>query len=221
MATNLITTGFKRTESVDMSLGLPVIVAARWVLVVSGIAFALWNANDLVELRVSVLLVIALAIANFFLHIEVTKKRPVDQRIVYGLSAADLGVVTAVLVSIGEFPATQFIYYLPALAAISVTFATSVTALFTAVTVLAYGGFSVIASTVPEFDTTDGRLSVLIAHVVVLVAVPFCGNVYWRLERDRRQRDAQQAETKAQIIKSADGTGNPTSIRIPVEAKDA
>ena len=221
MATNLITTGFKKTESADMMFGLPVIVAARWVLVVSGIAFALWNANNLVELQVSVLLVIALAVANFFLHIEVAKKRVIDQRIVYALSAADLTVVTAVIATAGKFPATQFIYYLPALAAISVTFATSVTALFTAVTMFAYGAFALMATSAPEFETTDARLSVLIAHLVVLVAVPFCGNVYWRLERDRRERDAEKAEEKARIIKSADGTGTPATRRIPVEVNDA
>ena len=223
MATNFWNATFREADETDMSHGLPVIIVARWALVVCGAVFALWNASDMIQLQVSVLAVIALAVANFFLHVEVAKKRQVDKRIIYGLSAADLVVVTAVLASGAEFPADPYVFYLPALAAIAVTFSTGITAAYTAATAFVYTMFSSVATAVEGAAGDESGIAALVAHIVVLVAVPFCGNVYWRLERDRRERSEQADEIKSEIINSGDrSTGAAATFgQRPVEAHDA
>ena len=58
-----------RSDSTDdLSHGQVVIVAARWILVLAGIFLALWNPAAMGELRIQIVLILALAVGNFYLH---------------------------------------------------------------------------------------------------------------------------------------------------------
>ncbi len=41
----------------DIRVGLPVIIYARWVLVIAGLGLSLWNSANFVEAQVSVLII--------------------------------------------------------------------------------------------------------------------------------------------------------------------
>ena len=61
----------------DIKAGLPVIIYARWVLVIAGFALTLWNSSDFIEAQVSILILLGLAVGNFFLQVEVNRKRAI------------------------------------------------------------------------------------------------------------------------------------------------
>lgn len=196
---------FNRDNVTDeFRYGLPVIIYARWVLVVAGMAFALWNPGDLVDLQVSVILILGLAIANFFLHVEVTRNRMIDSRIVYAASVLDLTFISVVLAVSGSFPSNIYVFYLPALLSISVTFPTTQTAVYTIGATAVYAVISLgqIAADAPAM--TSALTMQVLTHVLVLIAVPACGNVYWRLERSRRNREIRTEQVEQAITESYD-----------------
>jgi hypothetical protein len=175
---------FDAVGNEDIKAGLPVIIYARWILVIAGLGLTLWNSTSFVEAQVSVLIVLALAVGNFFLQVEVNRKRAIPLWIVYGASAIDIAAISGVLALTNHFPPSTYVFYMPALLALSVTFSTGNTAKFTAAALIGYA----LISIAPINDMGGGSvvLTSLIVHALILVAVPFCGNVYWRLERSRR-----------------------------------
>ena len=52
----------------DLDHGEIVIITTRWILVVAGLLFALWNPAPIGQLRVQIAGVLGLAALNFFLH---------------------------------------------------------------------------------------------------------------------------------------------------------
>lgn len=164
----------------ELAHGEGVIIAARWILVAAGLTLALWNPAGLVQLQVAIVLILGLAVVNFALHMQIRTKGSLMTPVVYATSAADLVAISLLIIAGGGFPATPYVFYLPALLAISVTFRTQVTALYTAAAVIAYGLIALV--TAAQSDVLPVLLQML-----MLAAVPVCGNVYWRLERDRRQ----------------------------------
>ncbi len=161
--------------------GESVIIAARWVLVVAGLLLALWNPGGLVQLQVAIVVILAVAIGNFALHMHVVTRGKLLARIVYAASVADLAAISLLIVSGGGVPSAPFVFYLPALLAISVTFRTELTGLYTLGAVCTYGAIAIVTA------HPDALLPVLI-QILMMAAVPICGNVYWRLERDRRRQ---------------------------------
>ena len=165
--------------------GQMVIIAARWILVTVGLVLALWNPEQMGELQVSILLILGLAAANFFLHSRVLTGQPVSPQVVYLASAADIAVISLVLMVGGGFDTIPYVFYFPALLALSVAFPTRMSALFAGVTIATYGLISVATA-------SGGESSTAFAQMLMLAAVAVCGNVYWRVERDRRHRTASR-----------------------------
>ncbi len=192
--------GVPRVESDDdLAHGQSVIIAARWILVVAGLVLAIWNPGGLVELQVAIVVILGLALGNFALHTQVLGKGPSMARVVYAASVADLAAISLLIISGGGFPAAPYVFYLPALLAISVTFRTEVMALYTAAALGAYGLIAVVTA-------SGGDLLTVLIELLVLAAVPVCGNVYWRLERDRRSRAGQQTEVDPLTSQAAEGS---------------
>ena len=170
-----------RSESTDdLAHGQVVIIAARWILVVAGLMLALWNPESLGELQVSIVLILGLAVANFALHTQVLMRRQVLTQVAYAASAADIAVISLVLIVGGGFNTIPYVFYFPALLALSVAFPTRLTAAYTVATVAIYGLVSV--STAGGSDAAT-----VITQMLMLAGVAVCGNVYWRIERDRRK----------------------------------
>ena len=179
---------FKSFE--ELAYGQVVIIAARWVLVVAGLLLTLWYPDAMGdpaamgELRISVMLILGLAVANFFLHAQVLMRKPVLASVAYAASAADIAVISLVVIASGGFSANAYVFYFPALLALSVAFRSEVTFAFAGSAIVTYGLIS-MATMVSE----DG--AVLATRLLMLAAVAVCGNVYWRTERDRRKAAVQ------------------------------
>lgn len=173
----------------DIKSGLPVIIYARWVLVVAGLALTLWNSAGIVEAQISVLIILVLAVGNFFLQVEVNRKGSIPVWIVYGASVVDIAAISGVLALVNTFPSSTYVFYMPALLALSVTFSTANTAKYTAAALVTY--LLVSISPINELGGGSVVTTSLLIHAMILVSVPFCGNVYWRLEKARRAEEIQ------------------------------
>ena len=168
----------------DLAHGQVVIIAARWILVASGLILALWNPASLGELQVSVMLILGLAMGNFFLHARLLMGRPISSTVAYAASAADIAVISLVLIVGGGFDTIPYVFYFPAVLALSVAFPTRVTAYYVGATALIYGLVYLLTAGPSEAPTA-------INQMLMLAAVAVCGNVYWRIEKDRRLATAQ------------------------------
>ena len=183
----------KRFESPEeLGHGQVVVVAARWILVGAGLLLALWNPDAMGELRVQIMLIVGLAVGNFFLHSQILMKRPVAAAIAYGASAADIAVISLIVIAAGGLESGLYVFYFPALLALSVAFRTEVTYTFAGAAIAAYG----LIASVSLAGGDEG--AVLITRMLMLAAVAVCGNIYWRTERDRRRA---ATETRDELLK--------------------
>src|SRR3972149_7862445 len=74
----------------DLAHGQIVIVTFRWIMVAAGFVFALWNPEPVAELRVQILVILALAVANFYLHAQVLRRRPALELVIYAARGGDV-----------------------------------------------------------------------------------------------------------------------------------
>lgn len=176
-------------SSEDLIYGQPVIVAARWILIASGLGLAIWNADDIGQLRLQILVILILAVANFYLHAQLLIKRPVIAPIVYAASAADLFLITVLILGQGGYDSPVFVYYFPAIAVFAVAFMTPLTVLYVVTTIFMYGFISLFSG---------GEALATLSRLIMIVAVGFCGNLYFRIERSRRQA-AEQAQKELMV----------------------
>ncbi len=165
----------------DLMYGQSVIVSARWILVVSGLFLALWNPGPMSELRLQILFILLLAVANFYLQAQRLMKKPASSGVVYFASAADLAVISVMVILGGGFESNVYVFYFPALLALSVAFSPASTLFFAGGAAAFYTFISLGSALFGDID-----IQVLIARLIMMTAVAVCGQIYWRIERDRR-----------------------------------
>jgi hypothetical protein len=183
----------------DLTFGQSVIITARWILVLAGLLLVLWNPGPLSQLRVQIVFVLALAVANFYLHAQLLMGRPVTKLIVYGASAADLVVITVMILVGGGFDSTTFVFYFPAILAFSVAFPPRMTFFFTAAILAGYFLIFLVSSIISTAD-----FQTLLARSIMLAAVAVCGSLYWKIERDRRMAtEKARDELLAQVSQAS------------------
>lgn len=172
-----------RSSPTDPALaeGQKVIVTARWILVLAGLLLILLTPGTLGQLRVQVLVLLGLAVANFYLCAQIFMRRPTMEPVMYAASLADLIVIALILISQGGFDSGTFVFFFPALLAISVAFPGPMLFLFTggAMTMYAMIGLFTLPAT--------GDMQLLVIRLLMLAAVAVCGYKYSRIERNRRQ----------------------------------
>jgi hypothetical protein len=177
----------------DLAHGQVVIIAARWILTLAGLLLALWNPGSVGELRVQILVILILAVSNFYLHAQVLRRRPILDTVAYGASAADLAVVTLLVVANGGFESDLYIFYFPAILALSVAFPTLMTLAFAGGAIALYVPVALLS----PGTATESGLQALLVRVLMLAAVAVCGNTYWRIEGERRQAAVEAQEALA------------------------
>lgn len=170
-------------EQEDLQFGQSVIVTARWILVASGLFLALWNPGELGDLRVQIILILLLAVANFYLHAQILMGKSAFAPLVYGASLADLAVVTILVLIGGGLEAEAYVFYFPAILGFSVAFPPMMTLLYGGSVIGIYGLIGTAS-----FLFGAGDMQVLATRLIMLAAVATCGVVYWRIERNRRQQ---------------------------------
>jgi hypothetical protein len=174
------------TSDQDLAYGQPVIVAVRWLMIISGLVLAIWNVTDLTELRLSLIAIFLLAITNFYLQAQLLMKKPVIKPVVYASSAVDLILISFLVASQGGFESSIYVYYLPAIAAFSVAFPRWLTGLYTLFLVIVYW---IICSVTP-----DSEQMIIFIRMLMIIAVAFCGSLFLAIERSRRLEAIQDVE---------------------------
>jgi hypothetical protein len=183
----------------DLAHGQIVLVTARWILVATALFLILWNPEPIAQLRIQVAVLLLLAFGNFYLNLELFKRRRTLKTVVYGASAADLAIITLFVMLQGGYGSEAFAFYFPALLGLSVAFPTVLTFLYAGGAISLYG-FICFASLVGRAVTDDStlgtaELQTLVARLLMLTAVAFCGHLYRRIENERR-RAAEQAQAE-------------------------
>jgi len=174
------------TSDQDLAYGQPVIVAVRWLMIISGLVLAIWNVNNLQELRLSLVVIFLLAITNFYLQAQLLMKKQVIKPVVYASSAVDLILISFLVASQGGYNSSIYVYYLPAIAAFSVAFPRWLTGLYVAFLLVIYW---IIASI-----TADSDQMIIIIRLMMIAAVAFCGSLYLAIERTRRLEASKDME---------------------------
>ncbi len=189
----------------ELAYGQVVIVTARWILVLAGLLLALWNPSPINELRIQLFVLLLLAFGNFYLHAQLLMRRPTLAAVAYAASAADVVIITILVITNGGFKSGLFIFYFPALLALSVAFPTLMTFFYTATVT----GFYFLISVATTSQLDDFQL--ILTRLIIFAAVAFCGNLYWRIERGRREAALEgQKALKAQLLeRSALGATQP------------
>jgi hypothetical protein len=165
----------------DLALGQGVIVAARWVLVAAGLGLALIAPPSAGFLRTQVLLVLVLAVCNFALHAQLLRRRPTIAALAYAASAADIAIVTALVAADGGYASGLYVFYFPAILALSVAFPAIVAAAYVAATLMA-------TAVVAMHTAPAGAEQDLLIRGLMLLAVGLCGALYANVEARRRRR---------------------------------
>ena len=166
--------------------GQHILVTARWILVGAGLLLALWNPQALGELKVEIGLILALAVANFFLHVQMLRNQPPQKWVAYLASVADIIAITSIVFVSGGASSGLFTFYFPALMAIAVAFPVAASLTLSAG---AMGLYAAVLST--AMGGSDGPL--LVVRLIMMVAVVVCGVVYGNIERERRREAGETA----------------------------
>jgi hypothetical protein len=186
-----------REAAEDLFFGQVVMMWARWFLIAAGAFVALLTADDSSELALAAIPIVALMAMNFYLHGRYSLERPSNRSQVLAASAIDVGIITLIVLLwsvegvIGTGLASPFfVFYYPVLLAFAFVFPRRVTAVWTALTALAYVGACVVAPVVADgpviSDASEAK--VLVLRLVTMVAMGALGTFYWRIQRDRRRR---------------------------------
>ena len=165
----------------DLRQGHTVIIAARWILVAAGLVFVLYRPKSPLDVTVGILSVLGLAVVNFWLHTRPLTNRPVEPRWAYLASAADIAVISGLMLMTGSVASKSYVFYYPAVLAYSLVFPPAVSAVLSA-SVL---GFVFLTGV---NDGMDER--VLVARLATLAVTAFIGWRYRRVEEQRRDRRA-------------------------------
>jgi hypothetical protein len=179
----------------------------RWILVASGLVLVLLNPDDLALMRVQIVVLLILAMANFYLHSQLLVKRPVLDPVVYAASAADLFLVLLLIIVSNGFESNLYVYFFPAIVSFAVVFPTVWTLTYVASTMAMYGFVALVSG---------GDPLIILARLLMIAAIGFCGNQYLRIERSRRQAAAEaQLEMKKYIRKQKATTPTGRPVRQP------
>lgn len=185
----------KQAEQEDLFFGQSVILWARWSVIVAGIVLVLWTSTDVALLTRTMPFFLVLMAVNFFLHGRYVMGSPLNRQAVMAASAVDLILITAIVVF---WPGTAglhnqfFVLYFPVIFAFALVFTRAIEAVYTAVAILVYTAACFLTGTV----VVENDYKVLVMRVIVLAALGFLGNYYFRIQRDRLAR-LSKAESAA------------------------
>jgi len=163
--------------------GQMVIIVARWILIFSSLFLILCDTQsvNLNTVRFEIMVILLLAVSNFYLVAQVLTKRPTLDVVLYGMGLADLAAITLIILVQRGFESNVYTFYFPAMLAFSVVFPTLELYLFLGLTDGLYGLIGLMTlQTSDDFQT-------LVIRLLMLSAVAICGNYFARIERNRHK----------------------------------
>jgi hypothetical protein len=182
----------KQAEQEDLFFGQSVILWARWSIIVAGIVLVLWTSTDIALLTQTMPFFLVLMGVNFFLHGRYVTGSPLNRVAVTVASVVDLILITAIVVL---WPGSHglnnefFVLYFPVVFAFALVFTRKIEAAYTALAIVLYVGACIFSGSVP-FDLGD-KDKLLVMRVIVIAALGFLGNYYFRIQRDRLAKLSQ------------------------------
>jgi hypothetical protein len=197
--------------SENLFYGQAVIVWARWILIATGLVLSFWEPASLGLLQIQLAAIITLAFGNFYLHVQLLRGRPAIDRVVYAASAADLAVVTTLVISQNGYSSPVFVFYFAAVLGLSVAFPTVLTALYTSAVVVVYGIVCLSTADSAEYPAVFTRL-------LMIAAIALCGALFARSEAHRRAEALQLHESENESgstedeVSSAAGEPEPVPV---------
>jgi hypothetical protein len=175
-----------QAEQEDVFFGQTVIMWARWCVIVTGIVLVLWTSTDVALLTQTMPFFLVLMAVNFFLHGRYVMGSPLNRTVVTVASVVDLILITAIVVL---WPGSHglhnqsFVLYFPVVFAFALVFTRKVEVVYTVLAIVLYAGACILSGTVPFDLGSDDK--VLVMRVIVIAAMGFLGNYYFRIQRDR------------------------------------
>ena len=179
----------KQAEQEDLFFGQSVILWARWSVIVAGIVLVLWTSTDVALLTQTMPFFLVLMAVNFFLHGRYVMGSPLNRVAVTAASVVDLILITAIIVL---WPGAHglhnqfFVLYYPVVFAFALVFTRRIEAAYTVLAIALYVIACVITRTLPLDLGPDDK--VLVMRLIVIAAMGFLGNYYFRIQRDRLAR---------------------------------
>ena len=180
----------------DVFFGQTVIVWARWSVIVAGIALVLWTSTSVGLLTQTMPFFLVLMAVNFFLHGRYVMGSPLNRVAVTVASVVDLVLITAIVVLWPGSHGLQnefYVLYFPVVFAFALVFTRRIEVIYTVLAMLSYTAACLLTGTVPLDLGPDDK--VLVMRLIVIAAMGFLGNYYFRIQRDRLLR-ASKGETK-------------------------
>ncbi|HSS92921.1 MAG TPA: hypothetical protein VLR46_02900, partial [Candidatus Dormibacteraeota bacterium] len=135
--------------------------------------------TNLSILQVQLAAIITLAFGNFYLHVQLLRGRPAIDRVVFAASAADLAVVTILVIAQGGFTSPVFVFYFAAVLGLSVAFPTVLTALYSSAVIVGYGVICLSTANSSDYPAVFTRL-------LMIAAIAVCGTLFAQSEAHRR-----------------------------------
>jgi hypothetical protein len=165
-------------------------------------------------MRLPIVMLMVYSVGNFFLTIQWMKKSAILTQMVYLTSLADLTLISILIAALGSYTSNVFVFYFPALLALSVTFPRTVTALYTSGVLAAYAAIWLL-DVGSDLDATNGQT--LAIRLLMLGAIAFCGSLYQQLEADRRAGKGKMFEIFAVHVPEPRGPAREApGARLPV-----
>jgi hypothetical protein len=180
----------------DVFFGQTVIVWARWSIIVAGIALVLWTSTSVSLLTQTMPFFLVLMAVNFFLHGRYVMGSPLNRVAVTVASVVDLVLITAIVVLWPGSHGLQnqfYVLYFPVIFAFALVFTRRIEVVYTALAMVLY--IAACALTYTPSSDVSSDVKVLVMRLIVMAAMGFLGNYYFRIQRDRLLR-ASQGETK-------------------------
>lgn len=177
----------KQAEQEDLFFGQTVLLWARWSVIVAGTVLVLWTSTDVALLTRTMPFFLVLMAVNFFLHGRYVMGSPLNRTAVTVASGVDLILITAIIVLWPGQHGLQnqfFVLYFPVVFAFALVFTRKIEAGYTTLAIVAYGAACFASGTVKD----EGDLKVLVMRLIVIAALGFLGNFYFRIQRDRLAR---------------------------------
>lgn len=177
----------------DLFFGQVVIMWARWSLILAGAILIFWNAQQARDIVLGIIPLAILMVMNFYLHGRYIMESPVGGPLIVLASVVDLVLITLLILfwPVGEKKDIPiFIFYYPVVLAFGFVVTRWIEAAYTVAAIVLY----TLVSLFWLFNgDIQGNLRSLLLRLLVVGAMGFLGNYYWRIQRARRRTAIESA----------------------------
>ncbi len=189
----------------DVFFGQSVILWARWSVILAGAVLVLWTSTTVAQLTRTFPFFLVLMAMNFFLHGRYVMGSPLNRTVVVAASVADLVLITGI---VAFWPGAVglnnqfFVLYYPVVFALALVFPRAIEAGYTVLAIAAYSTVCFVFSGSALFADGAVNLKTLMMRLIVMAAMGFLGNYYFRIQRDRLRRASQGSPSALEELKA-------------------